>query len=150
PPAPAKKSTGRKRGGQSGHPPHLKELVPAQRVDRIVPLVPDVCIGCRADLSDVPTAEVDPLRHQVAELPELAARITEYQAHARTCPDGGGLNQATIPASIRRRCLGERLTAVLAYLVGSHGVSKRGVEEIANDVFGVHVALGSVANLEQE
>jgi transposase len=150
PSAPAKKSTGRKRGGQSGHPPHLKELVPAERVDRIVPLVPDVCTGCRADLSDVPTDEVDPLRHQVAELPELAARITEYQAHARTCPDCGRLNQATIPASIRRRCLGERLTAVLAYLVGSHGVSKRGVEEIAHDVFGVHVALGSVANLEQE
>jgi transposase len=150
-PAPAKKPTGRKRGGQPGHPPHLKELVPAERVDRIVPLVPDVCTGCRADLSAVPTAaDVAPLRHQVAELPELAARITEYQAHARICPDCGRLNQAAIPASIRRRSLGERLTAVLAYLVGSHGVSKRGVEEIAHDVFGVQVALGSVANLEQE
>jgi transposase len=151
PPAPAKKPTGRKRGAQPGHPPHLKELVPAERVDQIISLVPDVCSGCRADLSAVPTdLESTPLRHQIAELPRLAARITEYQAHARTCPDCGRLNRATIPASIRRHCLGERLTAVLAYLVGSHGVSKRGVEEIAHDVFGVQIALGSVANLEQE
>ena len=151
PPAPAKKPTGRKRGAQPGHPPHLKEHIPSERVDRIIALAPDVCTGCRADLSAVPTdLDSAPLRHQIAELPELAARITEYQAHARTCPCCGRLNHATIPASIRRHCLGERLTAVLAYFVGSHGVSKRGIEEIAHDVFGVQVALGSVANLEQE
>jgi hypothetical protein len=42
------------------------------------------------------------------------------------------------------------LTAALAYFVGCHGVSKRGVEEISEALFCVPIALGTVANLEQE
>ena len=46
--------------------------------------------------------------------------------------------------------VGPRFTSVLSYFAGCHGVSKRGVEEIATVVFDVPVALGTVANLEQE
>jgi transposase len=42
------------------------------------------------------------------------------------------------------------LTAALAYLSGAQGISKRGVEEIAETLFGVPLALGTVVNLEQE
>jgi transposase len=42
------------------------------------------------------------------------------------------------------------LTAVLSYLAGCHGVGKRGVEEICESVFEAPIALGTVANLEQE
>ena len=151
PPAPPKKPTGRKRGAQPGHPPHLKQLLPPDRVTRVVPFVPTACARCRAPLPAEPAAaDPAPVRHQVAELPELAARITEYQAHARTCACCGMLNRAALPPAVRKHSLGERLTAVLAYLAGAHGVSKRGAEEIARDVFGVEVSLGSIANLEQE
>jgi len=60
------------------------------------------------------------------------------------------VTQATIPASIRAHSVGPRLTATLSYFSGCHGVSKRGVEEIAETVLGVPIALGTVANLEQE
>ena len=46
--------------------------------------------------------------------------------------------------------VGPRLSATLSYFSGCHGVSKRGVEEIAETVLGVPIALGTVANLEQE
>ncbi|MBL8797358.1 MAG: transposase [Planctomycetia bacterium] len=46
--------------------------------------------------------------------------------------------------------VGPRLTAALSYLAGCHGVSKRGVEELAAALFDAPVALGTVANLEQE
>jgi transposase len=42
------------------------------------------------------------------------------------------------------------LTAALAYLSGCHGLSKRAVEEIAENLFAAPVSLGTVANLEQE
>jgi transposase len=42
------------------------------------------------------------------------------------------------------------LTATLSYFTGCQGISKRGVEEIAQTVFGAPIALGTVANLEQE
>jgi|SRR6516165_476502 transposase len=150
-PAPAKKPTGRPPGGQPGHPPHLKQVLPPERVHHTVPYVPAACDHCRAPLpAEAGPDDPPPLRYQVAELPELAARITEHQAHARTCPCCGRLTRATIPAEVRAHSVGPRLTAVLSYLVGCHGVSKRGVEEIAQAVFEAPVALGTVANLEQE
>jgi transposase len=42
----AKRPSGRKPGGQPGHPPHLKELLPPERVARIVPFVPERCGKC--------------------------------------------------------------------------------------------------------
>jgi transposase len=151
PPAPAKTPTGRKPGGQPGHEPHLKRLVPPERVNHVIPLVPEHCDACHAALpAAAGPADLPPTRHQVAELPAVAAVITEYQGHARTCPDCGALTRAAIPAELYAHTVGERLSATLAYLAGCHGVSKRGLEEIAAAVFDAPVALGTIANLEQQ
>src|SRR5947209_13788364 len=45
-----KKKSKRKRGGQRGHPPHLKQLLPPERVDHVVPFVPAQCEHCTARL----------------------------------------------------------------------------------------------------
>jgi transposase len=151
PKGPAKKPSGKKPGGQPGHPPHLKELLPPERVQRTVTYVPKVCEHCQKPLPQDPgPQDPPPVRHQVAELPELAAEIVEHQGHARTCPCCGKVTRATIPEDIRAHSVGTRLTAVLSYFAGCHGVSKRGVEEISEAVFAAPIALGTVANLEQE
>lgn len=151
PPAPAKKPTGKKPGGQPGHPPHLKVLVPVERVHEVVTYIPQRCRKCDKPLpAKAGPKDPEPTRHQLAELPPVAAEITEYQGHARTCPCCGEVTWATIPAEIRAHSLGSRLTAALLYFVGVHGVSKRGVEEIAEQLFEVPIALGTVANREQE
>jgi transposase len=151
PKAPAKQPTGKKPGGQPGHPPHLKTLAPVQRINDIVPFIPTVCAYCQTALPrEHNPNDPPPTRHQVAELPKLAAIITEYQGHARTCPRCGKITQAVIPEEIRAHSVGPNLTGTLAYLAGCHGVSKRGVEEISQAVFDADVALGTVANLEQE
>src|SRR5438105_2589277 len=46
-----KKKSKRRRGGQPGHPPHLKQLLPPDRVTRTESIVPAVCSGCRAPLA---------------------------------------------------------------------------------------------------
>jgi transposase len=145
-----KKKKKRSRGGQPGHPPHLKKLYPPDQVKHVVPIVPEVCSGCQAPLPrEAGPGDPEPKRHQVAELPPIVIEVTEYQAHGRTCPCGV-ITQATIPAEIRAHSTGPRLTATLSYFSGCHGISKRGVEEIADTVLGVPIALGTVANLEQE
>lgn len=147
----AKKGSGRKPGGQPGHPPHLKQLLPPQRVTRTVTFVPAQCQHCQTPLPTERSAEdPEPSRFQVAELPELKATITEYQGQARTCPCCGKLNQATIPEDIHAHSIGPGLAALMAYLVGNCGLSKRRVEEVIEAVFEVPVALGTVAKLEQE
>jgi transposase len=146
-----KKKTGRRPGGQPGHPVRLQRRLPPQRLQRIVRYLPRHCKGCRAPLPAAPGPhDPEPSWHQVAELPRLAARVTEYQGHYRTCPCCGRLNHAPIPRRIKAHCIGPRLASTLGYLAGSHRASARGLEEIAADVFEVPVALGTVANLRAE
>ena len=146
-----KKKKKRKRGGQAGHPPHLKRLFPLEQVTHIEPLVPAKCSGCQAPLPPAASpGDPEPKRFQVVELPKIAVDVTEYQAHGRTCPNCGVLTEVTVPAEIRAHSVGPALTATLSYLSGCHGMSKRGVEEFSDTVLGAPIALGTVANLEQE
>src|SRR5262249_36799438 len=92
----------------------------------------------------------EPSWHQVAELPPLAAEITEYQGHYRSCPCCGVLNHAAIPHDIKAHSIGPNLAATLGYLTGSHRLSKRGLEEVVEDVFEVPVSLGTISHLETE
>ena len=150
PPGPPKKATGKRRGAQPGHPPHLKKLVAPERVNETVIFVPEVCEHCQASLLDASCEGLEPTRHQVAELPKLLAHITEYQGQARTCSCCGEVTRATIPAEIRAHSVGPRLTGVLSYFTGAQGISKRAVEEISTTIFDADIALGTVSNLEQE
>lgn len=146
-----KKKKKRNRGGQAGHPPHLKQLFPSEQVTRTKAYVPEICSGCQGPLPrEASAGDPEPKRFQVVELPKVVLDVTEYQAHGRTCPSCGVLSQATIPAEIRAHSVGPALTATLSYLSGCHGISKRGIEEIADTVLGAPIALGTVANLEQE
>jgi transposase len=146
-----KKKSRRQPGGQPGHPPHLKELLPPQRVTKTQVFVPKHCEHCQAALpAQAQPGDPEPTRFQTIELPVLVAEVTEYQGHARTCPACGHVTRVPIPAAIRAHSVEPRLTATLSYLTGCHGLSKRAVEEIAEAVFAAPVALGTVANLEQE
>jgi transposase len=146
-----KKKSKRRRGGQPGHPPHLRELLPPERVNDIQTLVPRHCEHCHATLPAQPSPkDPAPTRFQTIELPPVVALVTEYQGHARTCPDCGQVTRAAIPRDILQHSVGPRLTATLSYFAGCHGVSKRGVEEIAAAVFDAPVSLGTVSNMEQE
>jgi len=146
-----KKRSRRRRGGQKGHPPHLKTLVPADRVKEVIPFLPKQCDRCQAPLSEKASAgDPEPSRHQVAELPPLVAEIREYQGHARTCSCCGHVTRASIPQEIRKHGCGPRLTATLVYLTGVQHLSRRSVEEISEDVFGAPVALGTLSGLEKE
>jgi transposase len=146
-----KEPTGRKPGGQPGHAGQQRLRLPPERLKEIIGLVPHVCGHCQAALPAEPGAnDPQPRWHQVAELPAAPAEVTEYQAHARTCGRCGTVTWGKIPDEIRAHAFGPRLTATVAYLSGSPHVSKRGIEEVVETLFGVPIALGSVVNLEQE
>jgi transposase len=146
-----KQPSGRKRGAQPGHLPHLRQRLPADRLRRVVRYVPTHCGRCQAGLPAEPgPQDPEPRWHQVAELPDVRAEITEHQGHARTCPGCGALNQAAIPATVRTQAVGPKLAAALSYLSGRHHLSKRAVVELAEALFDVPLALGTVSALEQQ
>lgn len=151
PSPPPKKRSGRKPGAQPGHPPHPKELLPPERVTDTHTYVPGTCEHCKAALpANAQPGDPQPKRHQIVDIPATVAFAIEHQAHGRKCPCCDKVTWAVIPDHIRAHSVGPQLAGTLAYLVGAHKLSKRGAVEVANELFAAPIALGTVANLEQE
>jgi transposase len=146
-----KTPSGRKPGGQKGHRGHHRHRLPPERVKNVVPYVPTICTQCQTPLPAEPgPGDPEPTWHQVAEIPELTAVITEHQGHARTCPGCGHLNRGQIAPEIRAHVTGPRLAATMSYFSGRHHLGRRAVEEIVETVFDVPTSLGSISALEAE
>jgi transposase len=146
-----KEPTGRAPGGQPGHVARQRVRLPAERVQQVIHHRPTHCRRCRHPLPAEPGPhDPPPTWHQVAELPAIAAVVTEHQGHTRTCPHCGTRTHAAIPAEVRARAVGPRLAAAITYLSGARHDSKRGVEEVVEALFGVPVSVGTVAAVEQE
>jgi len=132
---PTRSPSGRKPGGQPGHLGHHRQLLPPERVHKVIQYLPHVCPKCHARLAEQPSPEdPEPTRHQVAELPVVVAEITEHQGHWRTCRDCGTLCGAEIPEEIRAHAMGPKLASALAFMTAQCQA----------------IALGTIANLEQE
>jgi transposase len=141
-----KKHTGRRPGGQPGHPKHERELVPTEQVQHVVEVLPERCKKCQRKLSG---QDATPERHQVVEIPPVAAEITEYRCHQLECAECGTLTRAEVPLEAAST-FGERLGALACLLVGKYRLSTRLVSQALSDIVGVKLSLGSVSNLEQE
>ena len=92
-----KKPTGKPPGGQKGHQGHCRTLLPVDQVDEVVLHAPRVCDYCQAELNRGMGQVVS--RHQIAELPQRAVKITEHQSCACTCSVCGKRTIAPIPAA---------------------------------------------------
>ena len=147
---PPKKPSGRKPGGQRGHEGHHRELLPAEEVDEIVEHWPETCEQCHDGLPGELRVEVgDPVRHQVTELPEAPAVVTEHRLHTQQCEGCGWATVAQLPEGVPRGAFGPRLASVVAMLTGCYRMSDRMAEEAVQDVFGVRISLGSVVACQQ-
>lgn len=151
PKPPPKPRSGRKPGGQAGHPAQTRTRLPAELVTRVVNLVPETCEQCQQPLPQDPGPDdPEPLWHQVVDLPEVLVKVTEYRGHARTCACCGHRTQARIPADVRAHGFTPRFTAAVSALTGVFHLSKRAAAALVETFFGVPIALGSVAAAEQE
>jgi len=151
-----KRKSGRP-GGRPGHDGHHRHRLPPERVDRVVDYPPPPsCRHCGSGLPAEPPPGGDPPPppprwHQVAEVPPLAAVVTEHRAHGRRCACCGRVTFAAVPDAVRRHgCFGPRLAALVGYLAARCHDGKRAVRELLADAFGVPISLGSVAAKERE
>jgi transposase len=114
PPA-RRKGSGRKRGGQPGHPGSGPELLPIERVEEVVEHHPDACRRCGTLLEGDDSA---PLRHQVIEILPITPRVIEHRLHRLVCPCCSASICATLQAAVEASHFGPRLSS----LVGPLGV----------------------------
>jgi transposase len=138
--------SGRRPGGQPGHEGHTRALVPVEEVDVVVPVTPERCHHCRHPLWG---EDPQPQRQQVTEIPLVKPVVTEYQLHRLICPVCGEATRAELPAGVPAGGFGPRLQATTALCTGAYHLSKRTTQALLDDLFGVEVGLGTIANLEQ-
>jgi transposase len=144
---PPRRPSGRRRGGQPGHERHTRAIVPPERLDAVVECRPASCRRCGHALGgDDPR----PLRHQVAELPEVRPDVVEYRLHRLSCPGCGAATRAGLPPGVPGGAFGPRLLATIALLTGGYRLSKRQVQAALSDLLGLSISVGMIAKAERK
>nr|WP_255216645.1 IS66 family transposase [Pseudenhygromyxa sp. WMMC2535] len=137
----------RKRGGQKGHRGAHRELLPPERVDEVIDLFPEVCLGCGVTLPQL--VDDEPRRHQLLELEPSGPHVTEFRRHEVACSRCGGrtrvsCREAKIPAS----SFGPRLVAVVVMLTGVYHLGRRKVQRLLGELFHIQISLGALSAME--
>jgi transposase len=143
---PRRGPTGRRPGGQPGHAGQARALLPGEEVDVVVPVKPERCHYCQHLLWG---EDPQPQRHQVTEIPPVRPVVTEYQLHRLVCPACGEVTWADVPPGVPLGGFGPRVQAITALCTGAYHLSKRTTQRALEDLFGVQLGLGTIANLEQ-
>ena len=138
-----RRKSGRKPGGQPGHPGSTLTLVadPNERLRH----EPGQCAGCGADLAAAPEVGIE--RRQVFDLPPMTVRVTEHQLIARRCSCGTttcGAPPAGVTAPVQ---YGPRITAIILYLYVGQFMSKKRTAQALAELFGTPVSEGTVATM---
>jgi transposase len=143
---PTRPRSDKKPGGQPGHQAHQRALLPDEQVTRRKYREPRRCRCCASSLADGEALE--PLRHQVVEIPRVAPEVTEYVLGRRRCTICETVTAARLPEGAPRGMCGPRLMALIALLTGAYHLSRRTTATLLGDVLGVKLSLGTVSNVE--
>jgi transposase len=136
------RETGRKQGGQPGHPGHGRALFSSERLTDVVDHWPERC-ACGHVFGEE-EREPAPARHQLAELPPLAVEINEHRLQRLCCPDCGRAVRVELPAGVPRGCFGPKLEAAIASLTVRNRLSRRQLVELMEELFGCPIAVGTI------
>ena len=138
-----RKKSGKKPGGQKGHQGHHLKRV--EIPDEICVHPVERCEHCEQDLRD--REAFIPERRQVFGLPPKRLWVTEHQVEEKQCPRCFHLTRANFPASVRAPAqYGTGIQAIAVSLVQSQSVPYARASQLLQDLFGVQLSPGSIAN----
>jgi transposase len=141
PPRSQRERSGRRPGGQPGHPGHTLAL--AATPDTVVTHHPAACARCGLALAGVPAVAV--ARRQVVDLPPLALVVTEHQAATVCCPHCQCPTTAPFPAQVAGPTqYGPRLLGLSVYLRQYQLLPYARIRETLLDLFGAGPAASTL------
>jgi len=144
-----KKVRGRKRGGQKGHPPHVRQSFPPDRVQHVEEHYPTDCLHCSNSLGASNEEPDEPSVHQVLDLPEIVPIVTEHRLHYRTCSHCKKRTRAALPTGVSQSNFGPTVSALVAVLAVGFHLSKRQVKDLLQTLLNVDISLGAVIDAEK-
>lgn len=138
-----RKRSGRKPGGQPGHPG--SSLAQVADPDVVVRHEPSVCGGCAKPLTGRPQTGM--VRRQLFDIPPVTIQVTEHQLIEREC-DCGTRTRAQTPDGVTAPVqYGPRITAIIVYLYVGQFLSRKRTAQALADLFGVPLSPGTVSTL---
>ena len=140
------KGSGRKRGGQPGHPGRGPELLPIKRVDEVFEHRPDACRRCGGLLRG---EDPEPLRHQVIEIPPITPFVIEHRLHRLVCPCCSTSTCAPLPPAVEASRYGPKLSGLVGLLTGSFPLSFSKVQLLLDQLLGVEISRGALSDMRQ-
>lgn len=141
-----RKRSGRKPGGQPGHPGRTLQSCDTPKHVQIHPLLE---CECGEDLSQEPA--VDYQSHQVFDLPTLTLECTEHPAQIKECPCCHRTVVAAFPADAQAPVqYGRNFRALLAYLYDAQEGASRRIREMCSEMFGYAVSEATLQRARQE
>jgi transposase len=138
-----RKKTGRKPGGQDGHPGTT--LAQVARAAREVRHEPACCGRCGAGLAGRPVTGIE--RRQVFDLPPVTVQVTEHQLIERECGCGQRTRGAAPEGAEAPVQYGPRIAAVIIYLYIGQFLSRKRTAQALAELFGVPLSPGTVAGI---
>ena len=138
-----RKKTGRKPGGQDGHPGTT--LAQVARAAREVRHEPACCGRCGAGLAGRPVTGIE--RRQVFGLPPVTVQVTEHQLIERECGCGQRTRGAAPEGAEAPVQYGPRIAAVIIYLYIGQFLSRKRTAQALAELFGVPLSPGTVAGI---
>jgi transposase len=141
-----RQKSGRKPGGQPGHPGSTLRFSDHPQHTQIHPL--QEC-ECGEDLSQEPALDFE--RRQVFDLPPLKLECTEHRAEIKDCPCCHKLVTAPFPEEVKAPVqYGKNFRSLLAYFYDAQlGASLR-LRQMCEEMFGYAVSEGTLQSARQE
>lgn len=136
-----RKRTGKKSGGQNGHPGNTLEMIATP--DHIVKLKVKKCKCCGKSIKHAHVKSYE--SRQEFEIPAPVVEVTEYQAEITDCPHCGVENRGVFPEGITHKTqYGNYLRSIAVYFRNYQLIPLERTAEIFSDLFNVPLSEGTI------
>lgn len=135
----------RARGAQPGHKKYERALLLESQVDRCHRYLPPRQCGCGGIIRQVnnPT-----FRHQVFELPEVKATVTEHQLFSGYCNRCGQKHTAHLPDWVPSGQMDAGLISTIISLSGQFHLSIRQIQSFLKEQWSLDFSLGAISQAQ--
>lgn len=136
-----RKRSGKKSGGQEGHPGRTLEMV--EKPDKVESHQVTCCVHCQVSLKKEKAIKLE--KRQVFDLPEIRLEVTEHQAEVKVCPQCQQTTTASFPPEVSQPVqYGKKIKAQMAYFHEYQLLPLKRTREAFKDLYGQSVAEGTI------
>ena len=141
-----RKKSGRKSGGQKGHPGHTLKM--SEQIDEIIDYPVRICTHCNADLSERQGTLLE--RKQVLDIPPVQLKVTEHRRWTKACAQCGEWTSSQFGPELKSGPpvrYGDRIKNQLIYLHIRQLLPYQRLSETMEVLYNQKISEGTIANM---